>query len=535
MIGKVLLLFIFVVGISGCDKEEVIPTYTVSLYNNGELIEVIENIEENTLIELPELEEEGMLFVGYTSEDYIYYDEYTVTRDITLYASFEIVTDVFEYTEFEQEPNKVGITGYTGNATHLKIPQMINGKLVTSIMGYAFEESNLVEVIIPVDAYVNSFAFYNSIELKEVSFYGNYLLTVLDMISDLAYDDIMAEYTETCIIIEGSVEEGTWKFSDGCPILEIVSINDSIWIDGIEYFYYNAIVDSNYFQLSAHMTFGNFAFKGATSLEVVQIPEATSFFFADSFEGCISLRNFIVGEESEFFAVLEGVLYNKNLTRLIYYPPGKEGTSYTLLDSLQTINMYAFMNNMFLETIIISESFNIEFVVQGLSNLKEIVVDENNEHYYTIDGVLFNDAELVKYPAAKSGDSYTVPEGILSIGPYSFAYNKYLEMTDLGNELTNIGMGAFHGAEMLSELNIPSSVMYIRMYALTNSSIDTIIVNRSLLIDGSITFLTVSFGPVDEEDFKIYVSNDSIDEYLTSIFWKNYSDDIYPITEYSSE
>ena len=215
-IGKVLLLFIFVIALSSCnnDNEEIITKYTVSLYNGEELIEVIENIEENTLIELPVLEEDGMLFVGYEVENLIYYDEYMVISDISIYASFEVVTDVFEYIEFENEPT-IGINGYNGSATHLKIPQMINGKVVSAIKSYAFEESNLIEVIIPVDAYVNSWAFINSVQLKKVSFYGRYLIVYERVIGNLEYDEIIAENSDTCIIIEGSIEGESWVFSDG--------------------------------------------------------------------------------------------------------------------------------------------------------------------------------------------------------------------------------------------------------------------------------------------------------------------------------
>ncbi len=537
MIAKFLLLFIFAAGLSACnnDNEETIAKYTVSLYNGEELIEVIENIEENTLIELPILDEDGMLFVGYGVEGFVYYDEYTVISDMSLYANFEVVTDVFEYFEFEQEPNKIGITGYTGSATHLKIPQMINEKVVSSIRSYAFDESNLIEVIIPVDAYVNSLAFNNSTELKEVSFYGDYLLTELHMIGNLEYDEIIAENPDTCIIIEGSIEEGSWIFSDGCPIKEIRNKTASIVIDEVEYSSYYAIVDNNFYSLNTRMSFGRGAFKGATSLEQVQIPKATGLFFSDTFEGCVSLKEIIVDEESEFFTVLDGILYNKNLTKLIYYPPGKEDASYTLLESLTSINVYAFLDNIFLETIIINEGFSEDFSNLGLSNLKEIIVDENNEKYFTIDGVLFKGVELAKYPAAKSGNSYILPQGILSIGPNAFANNKYLEIIDLGSELINISMQAFYGVEVLSELNIPSSVLYIECYTLTNSSVNTVIVNRSFLIDGVITSLAVSFGPVGEEDFRIYVPDDSIDEYLAYIFWENYSDIIYPKSEYGSE
>lgn len=528
--GKVLLLFIITLSLSACGKDEI----TISLYNGDELIEVIENVEVDTIAELPILEEEGMLFVGYEDVDSVYYDEYIGNSDISLYAIFEVVTDVFLYEEFEYEPT-IGITGYIGNATHLKIPQTINGKVVSSIMSYSFEESDLVEVIIPIDAFVNSWAFNNSTELKEVSFYGKYLLTINSVMPNIKYDELLAENSDNCIITDGSIEEGSWTFSDGCPIIEVTSVSAPVNIDGTEYYTYSIIINKNLHELNHHQSFGSWAFKGATSLLKVEIPKADTWFFPDTFEGCISLEEVIVDDDSRFFTVLDGVLYTKNLERLEYYPPSKEGTSYTLIDSLTSIGATAFLDNMFLETIIFNEYYDGGFSILGLNNLKQIIVNEDNEKYSTIDGVLFKGVELVKYPAAKTGDSYTMPLGILSIGPNSFAYNKYLETLDLGNILINIDIQAFYGVQTMTELTIPSSVIYIEYNTLSYSSIKTVIVTRSYVSDGSITLLSTGFGRIDKETLNIFVPDDSIDEYLDHMFWGYFSDIIHPMSEYSSD
>ncbi|KFZ27634.1 MAG: hypothetical protein KQ78_00173 [Candidatus Izimaplasma bacterium HR2] len=528
--GKVLLIFVLVLSLSACGKDK----YTISLYNGDELVEVIEDVEDDTIINLPILEEDGMLFVGYEDLKSVYYDEYIGTSDISLYAVFEVVTDVFEYEEFEYE-STIGITGYIGNATHLKIPQTINGKVVSSIMMHSFEESNLVEVIIPVDARVNSFAFNNSIELKEVSFYGDYLLSEFHIINNLDYDEIMAENPDTCIITEGSLGEGSWNFSKGCPIMEVTSTSNPVNIDGAEYHTYSAEIDKNYFPLGMHSSIASWAFDGAISLETVQIPKADGWLNVDAFHGCISLKEIMADEESEFFTVLDGIMYNKDLTKLLYYPPSKKGSSYTLLDSLTYINAKGFNDNMFLETIVINEYYTGSFSILGLNNLKEIIVNENNTEYSSIDGILFKGIELVKYPAAKIGDSYTVLPGILSIGPNAFAFNQNLKSIDLGSNIINIDIQAFYGVEKLLELNIPSSVLYIEFNIIMDSSIDVIILNRSVLVDGSITPISTGLGRIDEDDLRIYVPDDSIDEYLEHIFWSRYSDRIYLLSEYTSE
>ena len=75
------------------------------------------------------------------------------------------------------------------------------------------------------------------------------------------------------------------------------------------------------------------------------------------------------------------------------------------------------------------------------SSLEEIIVAEKNESYSAKDGVLFNfdKTALVKYPPAKEGTAYNVPNGTTSI-------------------LTN----AFYGCKNLESVTVPSSVTELR-------------------------------------------------------------------------
>lgn len=81
------------------------------------------------------------------------------------------------------------------------------------------------------------------------------------------------------------------------------------------------------------------------------------------------------------------------------------------------------------------------------SYIGEICVDENNEHYKSVGGVLFNKdmTELVYYPGGKKAESYTVPSTVKTIGNYAFCsanlYNLYLQNVE------NIGSMAFASSD----------------------------------------------------------------------------------------
>ena len=62
------------------------------------------------------------------------------------------------------------------------------------------------------------------------------------------------------------------------------------------------------------------------------------------------------------------------------------------------------------------------------TKLQSIYIDEENPYFTSSMGVLFNKdmTELVKCPAKKSGNTYTVPSTVISINSYAFHNCKFL-------------------------------------------------------------------------------------------------------------
>jgi hypothetical protein len=90
----------------------------------------------------------------------------------------------------------------------------------------------------------------------------------------------------------------------------------------------------------------------------------------------------------------------------------------------------------------------------GCTSLKKLVVDEANETYFTENNVLFrnvpNGIVLMIYLPQTEATTYSVPEGVVYIDAYAFAYNNYLRSVELPTTLKSLGTGAFYGCEHLS-------------------------------------------------------------------------------------
>ena len=93
------------------------------------------------------------------------------------------------------------------------------------------------------------------------------------------------------------------------------------------------------------------------------------------------------------------------------------------------------------------------------TDLSKINVSSENQHFTVIDGVLLDKAEttLICYPCALDASDYTIPQGVLTIGPYAFFFSK-LSSIIIPDSVETIGDNAFRYCESLSDISIPSTV-----------------------------------------------------------------------------
>lgn len=140
-----------------------------------------------------------------------------------------------------------------------------------------------------------------------------------------------------------------------------------------------------------------------------------------------------------------------------------------LSDSLLTIGAGALANMRSLETLYIPASvknitnsyiYGASFI--GNTSLKAINVDEANEFYRSIDGVLYtkDGAKLIACPTGYvfNDSTFTVPEGVVDIDFSAFEMCLGLQIISLPSTLVNIGNSAFGKCHYINYITVSAAV-----------------------------------------------------------------------------
>ncbi len=321
--------------------------------------------------------------------------------------------------------------------------------------------SNITEVVIPnTIVYVGECAFYGlNTNLTKVTFKGNNLTTGVT-VGKYAFRG--CEKLEQLVLESGSrltvLSEGAFY---GCGALESFAVPASMTNIGKEAFRDCTGLEAITFaENGATLAFGESAFYNCTGLTSVALPANISE-MPGIFVGCTSLAEVTVSDESEYFTSVEGVLFNKDKTEIVFFPQGKTG-EYTLPATVKVINNGVFAG------------------VEGLTrlvlpNTLEVIGDEafkgfrmtGTDTEFVFEGNTFADSLVIGNRAFESAyiPSLTLPKHTKSVGEYSF-YLAYFhkQIFVLNDGLENLGAYAFMSASGFETLDVPGSVKVIGDY-----------------------------------------------------------------------
>jgi uncharacterized repeat protein (TIGR02543 family) len=150
-------------------------------------------------------------------------------------------------------------------------------------------------------------------------------------------------------------------------------------------------------------------------------------------------------------------------------------TSITIPEGVTSLPSFVFSNARALTSVSIPSSVaSIDRnTFDGATALTNIAVASNSQSFRSIDGVLFSkDAKvLLDYPLGKSATSYSIPEGVTSIGDSAFDYVTSLTSIIIPEGVTSIGDSAFAAAASITSITIPSSVASIDNYAFSEATL----------------------------------------------------------------
>lgn len=333
--------------------------------------------------------------------------------------------DTLDYLTYEIVDDEVIIVyGNESIIGDVVIPDKIDGYPVTIINDDAFSSCKSLTGITISDSVttIGVRAFWGCSNLENV--------TIGDSVTEIGNDAFRDCSGLKSIVIPDSVTVIGDSAFHGCSSLVNVTISSSVTEIGFAAFHY------------------------CDSLESIVIPANVASIGYEAFSYCSNLENIDVDENNKYFSSSkDGVLFNKDETKLICYPIGNSRTEYDIPDSVNSIEFGAFYQAANLKKITIPDSVETigEAAFAGCFRLEEIIIPDSVTS--TIGENAFADCISLK--------NVIIGNGVTGIEQYAFSGCPFLANVIIGENVTFIGEKAFwtnFGNISLECITIPENV-----------------------------------------------------------------------------
>ena len=229
---------------------------------------------------------------------------------------------------------------------------------------------------------------------------------------------------------------------------------------------------------------GDDAFRDCTNLTSIIIPEGVTSIESHAFDGCSSLTSITIPEGVT--SIGNGAFYSCGSLTSIKIPEGVTSignSAFNYCSSLTTISL----------------PIGLTSIGEGaFFNCRSLeAFYGNGNSYYRIDGnralIVDGGETLLAYAVANTETSYSIPEGVTSIGEGAFQDCSGLTSITIPEGVTSIGWNAFQDCSGLTSITIPEGVTSIDTGVFQScSSLTSVILPSKLTSIGDYAFYNCS-------------------------------------------
>ena len=348
---------------------------------------------------------------------------------------------------------------------------------ITTINRYAFSNSGLTSITIPNGvAAISEYTFSNCAELSNII-----LPTNLTTIGKYAFEN---SGLTSIIIPSGVTTIKDYTFSN-CTALSSIELPTNLTTIGQSAFS-NCTALSPIELPNTLTTIGDYAFENCIGLTSITLPIHCSSADRRAYIGCTNLQAIYVADGNNSLSSEDGVLYNRDKTKLCIYPAGKTGESFTIPNTVTFIGTRAFQECKNLTSI------DIPSGVTSISN-----------------GAFWDCTGLT---------SIILPNTVTYMGINVFRSCTELTSIILPTGIPSIGLNTFLGCKKLESITIPGSVASIDEKAFNGCSKLTSVTMKR---ETPPTLFNIDVFPYSNTGFKVYVPCGTQSAYTSAAQWSS--------------
>jgi len=234
-----------------------------------------------------------------------------------------------EYFEYSMQHDGTWCATAYNTTERFSVPREFQGKPVTCVAGGNHEPPSGRNSVLSVKL---------SPGLREIGYQAFFDFRGLKVVNIPAtVEEIEACAFGNCVSLEGitvgrnvvSIRNEVFR---GCKALRAIKLPDGL------------------------VSIGDLAFLGCESLEKIKIPRLVNHIGELAFSHCESLSSIEVDEQNAFFTSFCGVLFSKNMEKLIKYPASAAGSNFLMPERVRTVCDEAFLEAKKLKRIFISDN-----------------------------------------------------------------------------------------------------------------------------------------------------------------------------------